>query len=237
MGEKILNLNSRDSLNVGTGKNPIKIFPDKSSEQIITGGVEVKTRFQARVKRGIKERSVRLVSRLRNRHQARSYGIDYVKQWELFKEAGLPVVPTLRTKQEDNEYIYVTDLTADGSEIYGKSVFIKIMEPQGLSVYDFNPKYKLSSFLLKISTEEIKQEAYKIADLATDRSILLPADDPLELVVSPKGKWKLVILDLEQGIKNFSNRKDVIKDLNYTRVSQFIFWIEEIKKHFNKEVK
>jgi hypothetical protein len=138
----------------------------------------------------------------------RPYSPAYVEVWPIMKNAKLPVVPTLRTVQKNGESgndvndltLLVTDVKRDGSEVYGKGYFRSLFEPLTWSSYRRRPAID-EKFLEIMETQkaDVLKKAREYADRATRYNIVLPRDDPLEMIVHPDGSWDFMILDLEMA--------------------------------------
>ncbi|GEM_PF-1771199 len=118
-------------------------------------------------------------------------GKEYADIWQLFRQAGLPVVPQLWIDEEDK--IYMPNLTADGSAFYGKGY---------ADAYAVMPQELDQAFLQLIDRDfaRITQQADRLSQQATANGLLLPLDDGFDLHVSADGRrFDLVILDLEYG--------------------------------------
>lgn len=114
----------------------------------------------------------------------------YISVWKGLKEAGVPVVPTVR-KKSDNE-VLLTDLTKDGSIVYGKH---QAMEPE-LLPQDPASRAVHKAFL-EISMDSISEAATSILRKATDKGIQLARDGALDLVVNTD-RWYLLALDISK---------------------------------------
>src|SRR6266567_1114957 len=79
------------------------------------GGNETKNRLEGT----LAQREVSLIERPLDQ--------NYVDNWYAFREVGLPVVPTLRESSRGT--LLVTDVKADGSEIYGKGLMHTLEHP------------------------------------------------------------------------------------------------------------
>lgn len=117
--------------------------------------------------------------------------------WFAMKNAGLQVVPNM-WKISDT-LVAMTDITTNGSGIYGKADI-----PD-----DVGGKYKMVSTvqptrtplatdgkLLTIPLSAIEEKAKEEAVFATKHNIILPHDSGLVLVVSPDGNWYPLNLDI-----------------------------------------
>ncbi len=122
----------------------------------------------------------------------------YERNWKAFKEAGLPVPPMLRKTPEGR--LFVTDVKADGSEVYGKA--FKILLETGQEGY--RPRPEIDKLFLKLmrshkERRKIEKSALECVNIATSRELILPSDGPFELVVHPNGTWDVMLLDLMLG--------------------------------------
>ncbi len=189
-----------------SGKKTVEIdSPD--IEMMNTIGVEPKFRINAQlIGPGGRRKKVRLIGRQDNVEELDA--ANYSENWKLFKEAGLPVVPTLR--KTENGKVVMTDLIADGSELYGKELGSSLSTVHEFKLKnDFKKLLKdklklVKSFLDILKDEEFKHLKSKLAgyeNLANQNRIYLPFDDPFELLVHPDGKWELIIIDLRTGGK------------------------------------
>lgn len=155
-------------------------------------------------------------------------GLYYSEQWKIAKEAGLPVVPTLRKAK--NGKVLMTDLTADGSEIFGKAMEFKL---NGELDPNFYPR--LSVKFLKVmenDQEGIVKKVKDYVDLASTKGIILPVDDPFELILHPDGTWDLVIIDLERLGK--ADPDENLLEENEKNAGSFI---QDLKKIHSKLLK
>ena len=48
--------------------------------------------------------------------------------------------------------------------------------------------------------EKINQAALKIAEKTASAGIILPSDDPLDLILHPDGSWQIMPLDIENAV-------------------------------------
>jgi hypothetical protein len=217
-----------------SGKKPVKIELD-SSDKLGDLGDEQKERHQGQ----IKSYKVSLIER---KDLDDGFGMKISDKWKLFKEAGLPVVPTLRRSQKGT--LLMTDVTADGSEIYGKNLSKKLEQ---LSVDNkASEETKLADEFLKILSgpelDKIKSQLNAYKEIANSKGICLPLDDPFELVVHPDGRWQLVILDLKYGGGQFKKYALIFEEIynvevttiyqiNTKLIDNFLSHLMEIKKN------
>lgn len=156
-------------------------------------------------------------------------GNDYEKSWRLYKEIGLPVVPTLRRGKNGN--IFITDIKWDGSEVYGKSL--------GYSLGGYGKRYRPRPQMDKIFVDLISSDIYnqvkdrvsECVDIATNNDILLPQDDTFDLLVHPDGSWDIILLDVGDGrwILGHEAVTDV-RAANLERAMVFTDHLEELNK-------
>lgn len=142
-----------------------------------------------------------------------------VKIYTAYKKAGLPVVHTFRKTTEGK--VVMTDVTADGSRIYGKAVSIHHIGSDGEKR---SPDPMDAVFLEFMNNKEvvaaIKTEAERIAMVASENGIVLAWDDPFELIIHPDKTWNLLCLDLEQALYNPVDQQDafsVKRNLSHVR--------------------
>ncbi|MCD8485049.1 hypothetical protein LRY65_01605 [Candidatus Woesebacteria bacterium] len=155
---------------------------------------------------------------------------DFAKNWKLFREAGLPVPPTLRViereKNGEIEKVYVTDLTQDGSDFYGKAKFGKIFQ-ESIRRHDVELS-ELDDIFLRVYEKhknDIRLQAEDIARKATESGVLLPWDDQFDLLVHRDGTYEVYILDLVRGgditqaILNEKYLKELSKKLSISTIA------------------
>jgi len=109
----------------------------------------------------------------------RPYSEHIVKFWQSSRDAGLPVVPTLRQITMDGEQsLLYTDVKADGSEVYGKA--LKKVLSSGFP-RERPPEPSVDRHFLEITNSEnlpdVVTRANEISMLATERGLRLPVDD------------------------------------------------------------
>lgn len=142
----------------------------------------------------------------------------YFEKWQGIKNSGLPTVPTMRVIS--NNEVIMTDLTADGSVIYGKH------DEKDLTKRTSPPADKL---FMRINTQAIEVRARQIQKMADKQNITLPTDsDPFVLVVHPNGSWELVVLDVDMARFNDPEARTKNKEL----VSDFLNGIRSTKQDF-----
>jgi|SRR5882672_5427263 len=165
------------------------ILSSPLATRLMAGGGEPKAVIEANVA----GRSVSLVMR--------AYDENIVQCWQAFKEARLPVVPTLRRVTiEDSPWVLATDVKADGSEVYGSGLEVLLIT--GLR-RERPPHPSVDQHFLELTNDQnfpkIIVKADSFSRLASAKGLLLPEDDAFELLVRPDGSWNLIILDLSGG--------------------------------------
>lgn len=205
----------------------------KFSQSFFGGGTEEKHEIKADLHSDSgKVREVKLIERADN---VGADKLTYSEKWKMFKDAGLPVVPTLRKTEKGT--VLMTDLRADGSEIFGKALAYKLSEkavfPEELSA---EVPYSLINRFLEIlegrELEELKNKIKEYVAQASENKILLPIDDPFELIIHPDGSWDLVIVDLKHGTRARDQERDQIEELNTRYANFFLKNLSEIARAY-----
>jgi hypothetical protein len=174
------------------GKRPINITVNNPIP-FRGGGSHEKFMVAATVESA--RRSVPLIERKPQSYEGETE--DIVRNWLLFRDAKLRVVPTLRKTSRGT--LLETDIKAGGAEIYGKALYNSLI---GISAPDGRVRSRpmIDERFLELTSSEhfdkIEAEAQKSLQIAQKNNILLPVDDPLELVVEPDGSFYLITLDL-----------------------------------------
>lgn len=123
----------------------------------------------------------------------------WVNNWRRFKIAGLPVLPELYRGSDGS--LYLEDLTADGSEIYGKSLLHVLSAPNHQR--ESHPAdARFLQLMQSDQREAIAEQIRKYVAIANEWGLTLPHDDAFDLIVHPQraeNPWELVILDLAQA--------------------------------------
>lgn len=219
MGEKI-------NLKPVSGKKLVEV--NLLQGEKVQLGLETKYRHEAVIEKGSKKRKINLFERKNEEWQ----GATYVDKWKMFKDAGFPVVPTLR--QTEDGRLFMTDITADGSEIYGKGI-MKALEDALDSAK--NPKQKIPEqikhieLFMKVIEEkfdEIKTKVEEYRKRANEKKLCLPVDDPFEFILHPDGTWELMMLDLNAV---FMKETDYWRELyNSQSTARFVNDLLKIKE-------
>ncbi len=158
----------------------------------------------------------------------RNFDAEYIDAWLAFHEAGLAVTPSLQLSSRNT--LLVTDLKADGSEIYGKGLK-QILFDQSWPIDDDPPAQrqrprpetdkKFLGLFKWYHFRKIEREAFRFAEEAAERGIEIPLDDPFELYVRPDGSWNFIALDLHGGGAT-GRDKNELSALHYARAHMVV---------------
>lgn len=120
----------------------------------------------------------------------------YIHSWEILKRAGIPTVPSMR--KTGRHTVIMTDLTHDGSVLFGKSRYgIDVMGSTfSRSGKPVRADRTSAGLFLKVDLNAVIKEAGRVEQIAFENNILLPLDDPYELLVRSDGTWELLVVDL-----------------------------------------
>lgn len=173
----------------------------RKSIPLYGGGGEKKVIVYAFFAQGEESKSVSLIER--------GFSGDakvYIKNWIAFKKAGLPVVSTCRETSKGT--VVVTNVKADGSEIYGKGLWLALYsEKHSIVNQGTQPRmpHPLDQTFLELTEdkriEEIRKRVNEMVERANNNHIALNFDDACELHIHPDKSWELIILDLTMGGK------------------------------------
>lgn len=208
--------------------------PELHTEIVITGsealggGNETKQLLQGEVA----GRAISLVKR--------PFDENYIDTWTAFRAAGMPVVPTLRRNAENS--LLVTDVKADGSEVYGKA--LNLIVTQQVDEQRTRARPEIDKIFTDLthprSFPDIQNEAWRLLHRANDNALRLPYDDVFELVVHPDGTWDLITLDLRYADvydPDRSNPKHLeeAKKYNCDNVVSFLRHLSSLHEHLVKQ--
>ncbi len=213
-------------------KNPVEIF--SKDKKNIEYGTAKKYVHHAEIHHKNKVKKVKLVER----ENINVGGLKISEKWKILKGIGFPVVPTLR--ETDDGRVFMTDLKADGSELFGKSLAyelqnILLFPPPRTTLKAFEGMKNKENFLKIVNDKEefrkIEEKVKKYKKLANESKIRLPVDDAFELVVHPDGTWDLVILDVESALSTNPYLSDT-RSTNRVAASSFLDNLLAIKDSF-----
>lgn len=159
------------------------------AEPLGAGGVEDKRLVQAK----LGDRALTFIER--------EHSEVYEQNWLAMRNAGLPVVSTLRTYQRmtaegPQKSLLLGDVKADGSELYGRGM--RTIIRKRLPREHANPA--IDPLFVELTGPDnfarVTEQAMDYSTKAFEHGIRLACDDPFEMVVRPDGSWNLLMLDL-----------------------------------------
>ncbi|OGI73813.1 hypothetical protein A3D42_03285 [Candidatus Nomurabacteria bacterium RIFCSPHIGHO2_02_FULL_41_18] len=149
----------------------------------------------------------------------------YIKRWQAFKDAGLPVVRFIRRSEKG---IFMKNLKHDGSEIFGKGYLTIIEDQEDNSRGKIPLLTEMENKFIRIMETDLPKIRLNLDDIvrkAKDNDLLLPSDDPFELLIHPNGTWEIIILDLSYA------RIDNDTHFNGPLVTNALEQLIELKDH------
>ena len=156
---------------------------------------------------------------------------EYLSTWQSFKAAGLPVVPTVRINEETGA-VLVTDIKADGSETYGKATLYNHER------WLFRRRREIDTLFLRLMEPDtfpiLERRVRECITIANAHALLLPFDDPFELVVHPDGNWEVMILDLRHGkaVETQDPERAKVAQTNEELGETFLDWLKSLRDRF-----
>lgn len=117
----------------------------------------------------------------------------YLEKWNILRKNGIPTVSSMGVV--DDRTIVMGDMTVDGSEFFGKEIGIRAYEREYVKK---RPLRMTEQSYLNIDPEALKKEIERVQRLAWDKGIVLPDNDPYDLLVHPNGTWEVLVLDIQQ---------------------------------------
>jgi hypothetical protein len=147
--------------------------------------------------------------------------------WRKMKEAGLPVVPTLRidpqTRERGRPTVIMTDVKADGSELYGKGLLWSLESNEAR----VRPRPDIDKYFLALTHSthfnEIEKKVNEYKAVADKNHISLPKDDAFELKIKPNGAWDMLILDLDMSFHEWK------ENINTKPIAQFLDRLKRLR--------
>lgn len=160
----------------------------------------------------------------------------YEKLWNMCKEAGLPVAPTMR--RTDRGTVVFGDLAANGSEFYGKSMWDRLSMRKRRpheNIFDYIKLMPRFLNILENDQDNLKLKLESIVEIANKNNISIPEDDPFDLRVNPDGSWNIFMLDLEGVCKRDGNYpQDKLIEGNNKARNEFMRELSDIKVEYGK---
>lgn len=191
----------------------------------IQKGTLPKERWYLELTKGERTKQISLVKRkieIPESVRGKLSSADYLaKIWTSLKEAGIPVVPTLIVLSEDE--VAMTDLTADGSSLYGKDSWGREFVPQ-----ETDPVF------CTINLEDVRKQAHIFARQAANRFIKLSHDHSLDLLVHPDGSWQTLARDIKNTqLLDSTADQDFIFHQNAEAADRFVAHLERTRKNID----
>jgi hypothetical protein len=118
--------------------------------------------------------------------------------WKEFHDSDVPVTSDIFVGAHNK--LLVPNLKARGSELYGKCLSYLL----GANLERDVHRPEIDEFfvgLLGTNEDQVDDRITQFARTATQSDLLLPQDDPLEMIVHPDGSWNLIVLDLAKAMK------------------------------------
>jgi hypothetical protein len=122
-----------------------------------------------------------------------SHAERYYKRWLFLKKIGIPTLSSMRVVDENR--VAMGDMTADGSQFFGKAELINL----DLQYYGgvTRPLTDMENKFLALDDEKVKREIGRMIEIAWDRKMVLPEDEEeFTILVHPDGTWQTLVIDL-----------------------------------------
>jgi hypothetical protein len=136
-----------------------------------------------------------------------------IATWLAFRDAGLPVAPELFTRPGNT--VFVADVKADGSEVFGKYLRCTLQQDMPRE----RPRPKIDEYVSK----------------ADNASLVLPKDDPFELIIHPNGEWDLITLDLTNAKIPTKGHSHKLSSDNISTALSFDTNLSLIREHLTRQ--
>lgn len=193
MGEKIkLNPIPATRINRKTGREVTRKI--REVESIVNSRIPNEGGYEPKKLHTIKTRTGKEKS-LVERRIGSGWIDQWIHVWEAFRNAGIPVVKSMRQFGDDK--IFMKNLKHDGSEIFGKGYFVlseaKVEEGPLPPLTDMEKKFIQ---VMETDLPKIETDLKDILERAKAHNLILPWDDPFELIIHPDGRWEIIVLDL-----------------------------------------
>jgi len=169
------------------------------SESVLRGGAESKRKlelmagdgFRRRLTMVVKETVVNGLSDKEIFASGFTHSGHFYYTWMMLKSVGIPTVPTVRII--DDRKVLMTDLTADGSMFFGKATKVTDNRANNICEMEF--------IFSQIDLVPVYEELKRVERIAMRNDIILPIDDPFDLLLHPDGSWEVMVLDLGWTMK------------------------------------
>lgn len=170
------------------GYRPLDVLVS-GRRQVSYGGEEPKYEVSAHVLGGDGGGSFHFFEKL---FSGQSEVNEYVSKCIQLRDARVITVPVIGYTQSS---VYLVDMHAHGWEFYGKSRFVMIdrqHKMRNTPQHDAMFHHLLHPGMFR----QIKKSVEETVQLASRRNILLPWDDPLDLLIHTSGVWHIGPVDV-----------------------------------------
>lgn len=116
----------------------------------------------------------------------------YCERWLKLKQWGFDTVSSMRVVNEC--YVAMGDMTVDGSAFFGRAK--GQMTGWEVSHYVRRKLSPIEEVFLLIDPVVIERQIVAVQEKAWELGVILPTDDPFDLLVSPDGELRLMVVDL-----------------------------------------
>lgn len=170
----------------------------------------------------------------------RIFDRDLISNWKKMKNVGLPVPEELLLNPMRG-FVLLTDVKADGSEVYGKGLSYCLNHAD--VVQRDRPRPEIDKIFLELTTQQklpiLEEAAQQIVSLANEHNFELPYDDGMELIIHPDGSWNMIILDIrdaktDQPLTTPDAQSRQVRNAFY--LGQFIHNLRNIRNHLTSSL-
>lgn len=147
----------------------------------------------------------------------------YTDTWHFYQQIGLPVMPAFWTHGTS---IFMPDMRELGWQFYGKARW-KMM--QRVKPYPKDPIHD-QAFMNLVQGYEFDRviaRTQHFLDIAYHQRVILPPDDPFDLLIHESGKWDTIIWDLGQSVDSTNMTEQFIWEKNKENVEYY--FLESIR--------
>lgn len=141
----------------------------------------------------------------------------YVKIWQRFNQAGIPVIPSM---YHAGKSIFMPDLRVYGWELYGKSKWQALSDGQLQS----SPSHDLLFLsVMRDHWRDVVEKAKGYSKIATNNKLGLPGDgEAFITAIHESGNWKIFTLDLTGALLYQFGDHKTISEHNDNHTFHFI---------------
>lgn len=152
----------------------------------------------------------------------RNYSDRFYEGWLEMSAAGLHVPDEIH-RAKNKRVILVSYEKETGSELYGK------LRAMNYSAATADRQAQNDRRFLEIMANErnrVLARMDEIARIAADNHIILPFDDPGELIINPDGTWDIICIDLSETV--IDPRGQLVYLKNKVAMRKVIGWLDEL---------